>query len=148
MSGMLECCVQFWDLQCKRDMELLESNGEQQGRLGRLQYLSYKERQRQLGLFCHKKRQVRGDLISVYNCLKGRCQEDVARLFSVVASNRIQGNGQKLMNTVFHLNMRTNFFTVRVTMYWNRLPREVVESLSLQIVKNHLGAILCYVLEG
>lgn len=39
-----------------------------------------------------------------------------------------------------------NFFTVWVTVQWNRLPEEAVESPSLEIVKNHLDAILCHVL--
>ncbi len=39
-----------------------------------------------------------------------------------------------------------NFFTVRVTEHWNRLPREVVESLSMEIVKTHLDTYLCNLL--
>ena len=46
----------------------------------------------------------------------------------------------------FHTNMRKNFFTLRVTEQWNRLPREVVESPSLQIFKTHLDAFLCNLL--
>ena len=38
--------------------------------------------------------------------------------------------------------MRGHFFTVRVTEHWNRLPREAVESPSLEIFKTHLDAIL------
>ena len=42
--------------------------------------------------------------------------------------------------------MRGHFFTVRVAEHWDRLPREVVESPSLEIFKTHLDAILCNML--
>ncbi|KFV82909.1 hypothetical protein N308_04394, partial [Struthio camelus australis] len=51
-------------------------------------------------------------------------------------------NGQKLNHRQFHLNLRQNFLTVRVTEHWHRLPREAVESPSLEIFKSHLGVIL------
>ncbi|KGL83321.1 hypothetical protein N309_12684, partial [Tinamus guttatus] len=51
-------------------------------------------------------------------------------------------NGYKLKHRKFHLHMRNNLFTVRVTEPWNRLPREVVESLSLNIFKTHLDVTL------
>ncbi|KFV84810.1 hypothetical protein N308_11140, partial [Struthio camelus australis] len=51
-------------------------------------------------------------------------------------------NGHKLKHRKFHLNMRKNFFTVRVTEHWNRLPREVVESPLLEIFKTRPDVIL------
>ncbi|KFV75640.1 hypothetical protein N308_00152, partial [Struthio camelus australis] len=51
-------------------------------------------------------------------------------------------NGHKLKHRKFHLNLRKNFFTVRVTEHWSRWPREAVESPSLEIFKTRLDAIL------
>ena len=61
----------------------------------------------------------------------------------VVCSNMTRGNGQKLEHRKFCTNARKNFCTVRMTEHWSRLPKDVVESPSLEILKIHLDAVLC-----
>jgi len=64
-----------------------------------------------------------------------------------VPSDRTRGDGHKLKHKKFFLNMRMIFF-LRVMEHWNRLPREVVDSPSLEIFRPRLDKVLCSLLQA
>ncbi|KAK4822309.1 hypothetical protein QYF61_013008 [Mycteria americana] len=115
-SRLLHC----WAPHSQRDIEGLERVQRRATELGKgLEHNADGERLRDLGLFSLEKRRLRGDLIALYNCLKGGYRE-----------------GR------FKLDIRKFYFTERVIKHWNRLPREVVESPSLEVFKGRLDEVL------
>ena len=107
-----------------------------------MEHLPYKSRTKTLQLFNLEKRRLRGDLRTACQYLKGGYKREGNRLFSKVCCDRTKGNGSKLKEGRIRLDIRKKFFTIKVVRHWNRLPREVVDALSLETLKVGLDVAL------
>jgi len=59
-----------------------------------------------------------------------------------MCSDGTRGNGSKLKEGRFRLDIRKKFFTMRVVKHWPRLPREIVDAPSLEMLKARLDGAL------
>jgi len=107
-----------------------------------LESLSYEERLRELGLFSLKKRRLKGDLITMFQYLKGGYKEDGDSLFTRSHMEKTRGIGYKLLLGRFQLYTRGEFFTMKTIIHWNNLLREVVDSPALDTFKIQLDRLM------
>ncbi|KAK4828547.1 hypothetical protein QYF61_027516 [Mycteria americana] len=156
----LEYCIQLWGPQHKKDMDLLERVQRRATKMIRgLEHLFYEDRLRELELFSLEKRRRRlekaGEKEKAGETGEGEGWGDLEKagetggykkagegFFTRACSDRTRGNGFKLKEGRFRLDIRKEFFTMKVVSHWNRLSREAVDVQSLEVFKDRLDGSL------
>jgi len=139
----LEYCVELWVSQLKRDVKALECVQRRARELVKgLEGMSCEEQLSTSGLSGLEKSRLRDDLIALCSFLRRGSREEGAELFSLGSRDRMHGNGSKLHQGRFRLDIKKPFFTERVVKHWNRLPKEVVDAPGLSVFKRHLDNAL------
>ena len=141
----LEYCVQAWSPWTEQDKKLLESVQERAIKMvSGLLSNEYLERLAELGLPTLEERRCRGDMIQVWKILSKHDNVEIESFFQLANSNsgssrpstRLATQTLSLVKPRFRLDLRRNFFSVRVVDPWNELPEEVRSSTSLNQFKN------------
>jgi len=99
-----------------------------------MEYLFYEDRQRARAVLPGEEKALRR-LESSILVSKGGCKKEEDRVFSRACGDRTRGNGFKVRDGRFRLDIRKKSFTVKVVTHWHRLPRGLVEAPSLQTFK-------------
>ncbi|PKU41182.1 hypothetical protein llap_8511 [Limosa lapponica baueri] len=135
-----EYCTQLWSRQHAKDMDLLEWVQRRATKMIRgMEHLSCEHRLRELELFSLEKRRFQGDLIVAFQSLNGACKNDGDRLFSRTCCDMTSGNDFKLKEGSCRLDIRKQFFMLRMMKHWPKLPREVVDAPSLGNSQGQVG---------
>ena len=104
-----------------KDMEALECIQRRNGAVKALEHTSDGEQLRELGWVSVEQRRLRGDLIASYHCLKGAGGDGGWPLLPG-NSNMMRGDGLKLCQERFRLDISENLFSNRAVLQWHSCP--------------------------
>ena len=102
-----------------------------------INHLSYYDRLRHLNIPSLQHRRRRGDLIYLYQILKGSYDIE-NHLFTPSTSTVTRGHTRKLFKHHTNSYTRSNFYSNRVINDWNSLPQSIVDSPSVNDFKTLL----------
>ena len=132
----MEYCIQVWNPVYAGDIKKMEKIQNRFSRLLRLSSVTPpSQRNELLGITCHEKRRLRGDLIYIFKMFD-------SGIFTPSMETRTRGHSRKLIFEFSRTNYRKHSFALRNIDSWNILPESVVSAPSLNSFKARLDDIL------
>ena len=137
----LEYCVQAWSPWTVHDIQLLEKVQERAVKMVTgLKSRTYQERLSEIGLLSLEDRRTRGDIIMVWKIMNRKVDVLPSTYFERFDENakqtRIASDPMNIRKPQFNLEIRKNFFSIRVIDKWNSLPDSIKKATSLNQFKN------------
>ena len=148
----LEYAVSVWNPWLQKDEEVLEKVQKRLVRmLSDVRAETYEERLRLAGLSTLRERRLRGDMIETFKTMRGvnhvaredwfriQVEEDhrPTRTNALIVGGEVMRRRDVIVGERAALEVRKNFFTVRVEKTWNLLPEEIKAQKSVNGFKNH-----------
>ena len=100
--------------------------------------MSYIDRLSRLKLPTLKYRRLWGDMIEVFKISHDLYDPNVSLNLAYHSDTITRGNKYKLINHIFHYDLRKYYFSARTVNIWNSLPNHVVDVNSVNVFKAHL----------
>ena len=147
----LEYAVAVWRPWLKKDEEVMEKVQQRFVRqLSDAKGETYEERLQSAGLTTLSERRTRGDIIETFKTMRGINRVDREEWFRVqveeehrptrsntmVVGGELERRREVIVGQRAKLEVRRNFFTVRVEKEWNRLPETVKMQRTVNGFKN------------
>ena len=137
----LEYAIQAWSPYTVKDIEVLEKVQKRMVRQITSLRGTYEEKLAKIGLTTLQERRIRGDCIETFKMLKGFTRVNHEIWFSIMsraegAQTRLSSDPLVLNSQLARLDLRKNFYSVRVPQIWNSLPLSVRQATSVNQFKN------------
>ena len=139
---IVEYASPVWSPSRVRDIKLVEGIQRRATKLLDLKEMSYENRLIKINLPTLEFRRIRTDLIQVFNIFIGLDRINCDKLFNKNPFGRTRGHLYKIEKKYCRLNLRKEFFAVRIIDMWNALPSHVVEADNINIFKARLEKYL------
>ena len=138
----LEFAVSAWSPYYSKVKQLLERVQHHFTRMfPTLRQLPYQERLDCLNLWTLEERRNRSDLLEVFRIYKGLSTVTFNSMFTLSNNTTTTGHSAKLIKNRCRLDLRRHFFSERVTDRWNQLPKDVVDSRTIDAFKSQLNRL-------